>query len=99
SREPRQRRIGIAGKNRGRVMKTWRLELGVDSPPADDLAELEATIQYRLSGRVSDFHVRLVDRTLVLCGRARTYYAKQLAQHAAMDASGLPVLANEIVVA
>jgi len=33
-----------------------------------------------------------------LRGRAKTYYAKQLAQHAVMEATDLPVLANEIEV-
>jgi hypothetical protein len=33
---------------------------------------------------------------LVLCGHAHTYYAKQLAQHAVMEASSLPIRANEI---
>jgi osmotically-inducible protein OsmY len=35
---------------------------------------------------------------VILRGQARTFYAKQLAQHAAMDITGLPVLANEIEV-
>jgi hypothetical protein len=33
---------------------------------------------------------------LVLTGQASTYYAKQLAQHAVMEATALPILANEI---
>jgi hypothetical protein len=33
-----------------------------------------------------------------LQGLASTYYAKQLAQHAAMDLADLPILANEIEV-
>jgi hypothetical protein len=36
---------------------------------------------------------------LVLRGRAHTYDAKQLAQHAAMESTTLPILENEIVVA
>jgi CheY-like chemotaxis protein len=39
------------------------------------------------------------DGGLVLCGRARTYHEKQLAQHEAMRAGGLPILANRIEVA
>jgi hypothetical protein len=38
------------------------------------------------------------DGGLVLRGRAHTYYAKQLAQHAVMDNHPLPILANEIEV-
>ena len=33
-----------------------------------------------------------------LLGRARSYYAKQLAQHAVFEASRLPLLANAIEV-
>jgi hypothetical protein len=61
-------------------------------------AELEAHVQCRLSGRVRDLHVVLRDHGLILQGHALTYYAKQLAQHAVMEASDLPILANEIEV-
>lgn len=65
--------------------------------PAD---QLEALIQRRLLGRVSvrQFRVLVEEQGLVLQGCAPTYYAKQLAQHAAMEVSGLPILANEIEV-
>jgi hypothetical protein len=43
-------------------------------------------------------HPIIADKGLILCGRARTYYAKQRAQHAVMEATGLPILANEIEV-
>jgi hypothetical protein len=59
---------------------------------------LEAHVQCRLSGRVRDLHVVLRDQGLILQGHALTYYAKQLAQHAVMEASDLPILANEIEV-
>jgi hypothetical protein len=36
---------------------------------------------------------------LILQGDALTYYAKQLAQHAIMKETRLPILANEIEVA
>ena len=35
---------------------------------------------------------------VILRGQARTYYAKQLAQHYVMNGLGLPVVANEIEV-
>lgn len=60
--------------------------------------ELEAHVQCRLSGRVRHLHVFRRERGLVLQGHALTYYAKQLAQHAVMEASDLPILANEIEV-
>ena len=60
--------------------------------------QLETHVQSRLNGRVR--HFRLVDHGsgLVLRGHARTYYAKQLAQHEVMEATALPILANEIQV-
>ena len=63
--------------------------------PAD---QLEAHIQRRLLGRVRLRRLRVLvqKQGLVLQGCAPTYYAKQLAQHAAMEVSGLPILANVI---
>jgi hypothetical protein len=60
--------------------------------------ELEDHIQSRLMGRVLDLRLVLTDDGLILHGHARTYYAKQLAQHALMEATPLPILANEIEV-
>ena len=59
---------------------------------------MEEHVQCRLNGRVSDLRLLLRGHGLVLQGRARTYYAKQIAQHAVMDATELPILANEIEV-
>ena len=52
---------------------------------------LEARVRHRLGGRGS--HLRLVvrDNGVVLQGCLRTYYAKQFAQQAVMEASGLPI--------
>jgi hypothetical protein len=47
---------------------------------------------------VRDLQVLGRDNGLVLKGHSRTYYAKQLAQHAVMEATQLPILANEIEV-
>ena len=60
------------------------------------LDSLEALIQHRLLGRVRDLRVR--ENALILQGHAATYHAKQLAQHAAMELAGLPILANDIEV-
>lgn len=62
------------------------------------LDELETQLQCRLSGRIRDFRLSAHDRGLVLQGRTHTYYAKQLAQHAVMSATGQPIAANEIEV-
>jgi hypothetical protein len=62
------------------------------------MAELESHLQNRLIGRVREFRVVVAGAGLILRGHAHSYYAKQLAQHAVMGASRLPILANEIEV-
>src|SRR5262245_45616254 len=63
------------------------------------LDQLDAHVQNRLSGYLRDFKLLRRNNGLVLQGHAHTYYAKQLAQHAVMEASiGLPIVANEIEV-
>jgi len=69
-------------------------ELPVATP--ERLARLEEHIQSRLTGRVHDLRLVLHEGGLVLRGHAHTYHAKQLAQHAVMGATNLPIWANEI---
>lgn len=59
---------------------------------------LEALVQRRLGSRIRDLRVEVRPTGVVLQGRAATYHAKQLAQHAAMELLGLAVLANDIEV-
>lgn len=59
---------------------------------------LEALMHRRLGNRVRDLRVVRRGEGLVLHGWASTYHAKQLAQHAVMELSSLPILANEIEV-
>ena len=66
--------------------------------PADEIARLEIQVQSRLSGQIRNFHVLVRDDGLVLQGHTRRYYAKQLAQHLLIEATGLPVQANQIEV-
>jgi hypothetical protein len=61
-------------------------------------AVVEEHVRCRLTGLVRDFQLVFRDQGLVLRGRAPTYYAKQLAQHAVMEASSLPIRANEMEV-
>lgn len=70
------------------------------STTATQADQLEALIQRHLLRRVRLpwFRVLVQEDGLVLQGCAPTYFAKQLAQHAAMEVSGLPILANEIKV-
>jgi hypothetical protein len=79
----------------------------MNHPPLTDALELEANtgldllenrVQARLSGRIRNLRLVLRDYGIVLCGFARTYHAKQLAQHAVMTETALPILANEIEV-
>lgn len=65
----------------------------------DRVAELELHIQCRLGRQVRDLRLIVVAQGVILRGFASTYYAKQLAQHAVMNAAGLPIAANEIQVA
>ena len=62
------------------------------------LYELEQHVQRQLQGRVRNFRLSICDDGLVLEGHAYSYHAKQLAQHAAMEATDHPILANEIEV-
>lgn len=72
----------------------------VRGPSVDDLAErLEGLITRRACGQIRDLHVVCLEDRIVLRGWSRTYHAKQLAQEAALEATGgSPHLANEIVV-
>jgi hypothetical protein len=65
---------------------------------ADMVEELRTQVWQRSSGRVRDFRLLVRGRGLVLQGHAPSYYAKQLVQHAIMEATSLPILANEIEV-
>ncbi len=65
-------------------------------PGAAELEQLEARVLARLSGRVRNFRLVACGCGLILTGQVPTYYAKQLAQHAVMAATALPIVANEI---
>ena len=80
-------------------------QIYVGSPPGRDeakdalAARIEARIEGRVRGCIYGLHVICSDDSIILRGRARTYYAKQLAQEAALDLpdSALPLI-NEITV-
>jgi hypothetical protein len=69
-----------------------------DVSSQDELADLEVNVQRRLGGRVREFRLVVQDCGLVLQGHSQTYHAKQLAQHAIMEATQVPILANDIEV-
>jgi hypothetical protein len=75
-------------------MNVLRIDLGSDS-----WAPRTAAILLRRWGRcVRGLRVELGEGGLVLHGQTTSYYAKQLAQHAAAGAAGLPVRTNAIEV-
>ena len=67
-----------------------------ESCPASE--HLELLVQHRLGSRVRDLRVLVRQDGIILQGRAGTYHAKQLAQHATMELTTLPILANDIEV-
>jgi hypothetical protein len=73
-------------------------QLERDTAARENLPGIEERVRCRLTGRVGDFQLIVRDQGLVLRGHAHTYYAKQLAQHAVMDATNFPIRANEIEV-
>jgi hypothetical protein len=65
----------------------------------ESLATLEAQLKRQLWPRVRELKLDAVENGLVLRGQTRSYYEKQLAQHAVMGATKLLIVANHIVVA
>lgn len=65
---------------------------------SENLEQVQQEIRRNLSLRVHNFQIRAFEEGLILEGRTKTYYGKQLVQHAVMDATDLPILANNIVV-
>ena len=73
------------------------MPLTAEMPGAPE-EQMEGQVLRRLGGRVRDLRILFRHNGLILQGRSGTYHAKQLAQHAAMELTGLPVLANDIEV-
>jgi hypothetical protein len=69
-----------------------------DAATREALARIEEHVRCRLTGRLRDFQLVFLDSGLVLRGHVHSYYVKQLAQHAVMEASRLPIRANELEV-
>jgi len=63
-----------------------------------DRDRLEGLLSRRLGNRIRGLRIAFRDSGVVLRGRSETFYSKQLAQHAVMELSDLPILANEIEV-
>ena len=64
-----------------------------------DLAStMTARIQARTHGQVRELIVEVADEQVVIRGRARTHYAKQLAVQGVMDLITGQNISNEIIV-
>jgi osmotically-inducible protein OsmY len=87
-------RIGMEERNR----KDRRPMMQTVDGTLELATELEMRIRVRLGGQIRDFRVVCREEGLVLQGRSRTYYAKQLAQHVVMEVTSIPIIANEIEV-
>jgi len=61
-------------------------------------ARVERLVREKTSGLIRDLRVTVLAGEVVLTGRAATYYAKQLATHAALDACDDLTLTNDIEV-
>jgi hypothetical protein len=70
----------------------------IDDKTSEKETQLETHLLTQLGSRVRQLRVRCRNDGVVLRGSARTYHAKQLAQHLVMETTDLPILANEIVV-
>jgi hypothetical protein len=69
-----------------------------DTATCENMARIEKHVCHRLTGLLRDFQLVIRDQGVVLRGHVHTYHAKQLAQHAVMEASSLPIRANELAV-
>ena len=63
-----------------------------------EIERLEGEIRSRLGGRIRGLRLVVCNDGFVLQGHSRTHHAKQVAQHAAVEGTTLPLLANEIEV-
>jgi hypothetical protein len=80
---------------RGDTLMTTQL---LDQSQSENLDAVEAAVKSRLGNRVRVFHLLALGQGLILHGQTTTYHAKQLAQHAVMEATTKRILANDIVV-
>ena len=66
---------------------------------AAEIGRLAMDTAQKLRGRLSGLRLELHGGGVILRGTARSFYAKQLAQHAVMTGTTLPIVRNEIEVA
>ena len=69
-----------------------------ESAGVDEIDRLVEEMRQMLRGRLIGLRIELWGGGVVIRGTARSFYAKQLAQHAVMRGTNLPILRNEIEV-
>lgn len=72
---------------------------GISTVSLREVADtVERYVRLRTGGTIRSLHVDVSDSEVILSGRTSTYYNKQLATHAALDAASELALTNEIEV-
>ena len=75
------------------------MRLQACTEPSESFVEkIERIVRLRTGGMIRGLRVSVVESEVVITGRATTYYTKQLATHAAMDAVQDLNLSNDIEV-
>lgn len=70
----------------------------LDFERQEETERLETAVRRRLNGRLRSFRLLIHAGGLTLYGEVSSFHAKQLAQHAIMEMTDCPILANEIAV-
>jgi len=73
----------------------------LDTLPNADLnllERIERLVRQRTTGLIRELKISALPGEIVITGRAATYYAKQLATHAALEACDHLTLTNDIEV-
>jgi hypothetical protein len=78
-------------RREGRGLAEWDQQ-------AVEIGRLAADTAEKLRGQLSGLRLELHGGGVVLRGTARSFYAKQLAQHAVMTGTDLPIVRNAIEV-
>jgi hypothetical protein len=70
----------------------------VDVAAQSEIDQMEIRLQRQLQSIVWEFSLSLFKDGLMLRGHTSSYYGKQLAQHAVMRMTDMPIRSNEILV-
>ena len=76
-------------------------QAGLTTPPVHEVelgAAVQAALRAQRDGRLCGVRAAAQGGQVFLAGEVPTYYAKQLAQHAAMSVAGVCRVHNELVV-